>query len=386
VKKPKHLVVAAPPPGRTALVVEDDDLVGEAVSVQLAASGYDVTLCTEAACAAVFLERERYDVVLTDLHLRRGFAFDGLGIAARARAVDPSTAVVLMTGFATAEAIEAGESLGASVLAKPFDTAQLDEVVPAGDAGRIGSRVRMPPLEEVLSRHILPPQFQPIVRLGGGEVAPFGAEALMRIDRDLPLNGPESIFRYAIHRNAVPQLDLEALRRIFVHAESLDIEALFVNVHPRSLMDAAFASEMLTIVEATAIDPAAVVVEITEHDLLQNTSTAARTLAILRAAGIRFALDDLGQAHSHLQLVDFIAPSFVKLSVDIGPSNVPATRHTLLRNLAAMAHELGCEVIAERIETAEDETIVRAIGIDFGQGYRFGPPADASQLRRSTGR
>ena len=349
--------------------------------MQLAASGYDVTLCTDAACGAVFLERERYDVVITDLHLGRGFAFDGLGIAARARATDPSVAVVLMTGFATAEAIQAGEDLGAAVLAKPFDAAQFDEVIPHGDADHVGTRVRMPSLDEVLSRHILPPHFQPIVRLGGDEAKPFGAEALLRVDRDLPLHDPESIFRYAIHRKAVPQLDIESLRRIFVHAESLDIATLFVNVHPRSLADAAFARQLLAIVEATRIDPAAVVVEITEHDSLQATPSVARTLTLLRAAGIRFALDDLGHAHSHLQLVDFIAPSFVKLSLDIGSSNLAATRHTLLRNLAAMAHELGCEVIAERVETAEEETIVRAMGIDFAQGYRYGAPADASQLR-----
>ena len=352
--------------------------------MQLAANGYDVTLCTDAAGAAVFLERERYDVVITDLHLRRGFVFDGLGIAARARAADPSMTVVLMTGFATEEAIGAGEALGAAVLAKPFDAAQLDEVVPHGDAGRTGKCARMPSLDEVLSRHILPPHFQPIHRLRGGEAALFGAEALLRVDRDLPLHDPEAIFRYAIHRNAVPQLDVESLRRIFVHAEALDLGTLFVNVHPRSLADAAFAPQMLSIVEATSINPAAVVVEITEHDSLESTPTVARTLALLRAAGISFALDDVGHAHSHLQLIDFIAPSFLKLSLDIGPSNLTATRHTLLRNLTAMAHELGCEVVAERVETAEDETIVRALGIDFAQGYRFGMPAEAAELRRST--
>jgi EAL domain-containing protein (putative c-di-GMP-specific phosphodiesterase class I) len=67
----------------------------------------------------------------------------------------------------------------------------------------------------------------------------------------------------------------------------------------------------------------------------------------------------------------------MKISFDIGQSNRAVTRRTLIRNLTLMAHELQCEVIAERIETEDDEAVAREMGIELGQGYRFGRPAEA---------
>jgi EAL domain-containing protein (putative c-di-GMP-specific phosphodiesterase class I) len=358
------------------LVVEDDDLVAEAIGVALAASGHDVTLCSDAVCAAVLLEENHFDSVVADMHLRGSFTFDGLHVAARCRAVNPDASVVMVTGFASDDAVQAARAHGAQVLAKPFDMETLEQHVATGSS-RDGRIARMPSFEETVSDHLETPHFQPIVRFTPSGVSSVAAEALTRLDARLPLHTPDALFRYAAARDAIADLDIECLRRIFDRVSVVDPGTLFVNIHPRSLLESTFADRMLGLVRSAGLDPARIVVEITEHDSLPHTASVARALATLRGVGMRFALDDIGIAHSHLELIDCIRPAFMKISFDIGARNRLATRKTLIRNLTVMAHELGCDVVAERIETAEEESMARELEIDFAQGYRFGRPASA---------
>jgi EAL domain-containing protein (putative c-di-GMP-specific phosphodiesterase class I)/ActR/RegA family two-component response regulator len=362
------------------LLVEDDDFVADALGIALASKGRHVTVCSDAVCATVLLEQEHFDSVISDLHLRGSFSFDGLAVASRSKAVNPDTNVVMVTGYASDEAVQAARSYGAHVLAKPFEIGALEAHVPATGNTQIGRVLRMPSLEETISGHLAAPQFQPIVRFEPRGVSLFATEALTRIDDRLPLRTPEALFRYAAGRDAVSNLDIECLRRILDRARFVDASTLFINVHPRSLVDSSFAPRLLALVRQAEVNPGSLVVEITEQEALPQCASVARTLATLRAQGIRFALDDIGIAHSHLELIDCIRPSFMKISFDIGQSNRAATRRTLIRNLTVMAHELGCEVVAERIETEEEESVAREMGIELAQGYRFGRPAEASRV------
>lgn len=365
-------------PRPRVLIVEDDELVAEAMAIALASQGRDVTLCSDAVGAAVLLDERHFDLVVADMHLRGSFTFDGLNVAARSKAVNPDAEVVMVTGFASHDAIRAARSHGAHVLAKPFDISTLEQHIRSSGSTRIGEIERMPLLDEIVREHIAPPQFQPIVRLTPMGADVFGAEALTRIDRRLALSVPDALFRYAAARDAAVDLDIACLERIFDAARTLDVAPLFVNVHPRSLVDSTFADRVLGLLRGAELDPRRIVIEITEHESLPECASVGRTISKLRGAGLRFALDDIGVAHSHLELIDCIRPSFMKISFDIGASNRMETRTTLMRNLTTMAHELGCEVIAERIESADDERIAREIGVDFVQGYRFGRPAEAN--------
>jgi EAL domain-containing protein (putative c-di-GMP-specific phosphodiesterase class I)/ActR/RegA family two-component response regulator len=373
------------PPARLALssspfrvlIVDDDEFVANALGTALAARGRDVMLCSDSVSAAMLLESDHFDSVVADMHLRGSFTFDGLSVAARSKAVNPSADVVMVTGYPSDDATEAARSHGALVLAKPFEVAVLEQHMRPTSTGHVGHLERMPSLEETVSRHLAPPRFQPIVRFTPSGVIAFAAEALTRVDDRLPLGTPENLFRYAAGRDMVCDLDVECLGRIFESARLREPSTLFVNVHPRSLLDSTFADRVIALVRNAGLDPASIVVEITEQEALPQCASVSRTLAAFHRAGIRFALDDIGIAHSHLELIDSIRPSFMKISFDIGQSNRAVTRRTLIRNLTLMAHELQCEVIAERIETEDDEAVAREMGIELGQGYRFGRPAEA---------
>ncbi len=355
------------------LLVENDDLVAESLSAALANNGRDVTLCADPAGAAVLLDETSFDSVIADMHLEGPFTFDGLDIAALTKVIQPSASVVMITGFASYEAVEAARAYGARILAKPSEIDSLEEHLPETPP-RLGRVVRLPSLEETIRYHLVEPHFQPIMRLGAAGAALYGLEALTRIDDALPLRTPEMLFRYAVERHAISAADTECLRRIFASIPAVERTNYFINVHPHSLTDAQLARNVLRLTRDAGVDLSRVIIEITEHDALPASASVRRSVAELHAAGVRFALDDIGMAHSHLAMIDCIRPSFFKISFDLGPLNSHSTRSALIGNLSRMGRDLGCEVIAERIETADDESMARELEIELVQGHRVGRP------------
>src|SRR5438270_733941 len=96
---PLQLVQQSLPP--RILVVDDDEGAAAGIAEALAATGRDVTTCSDAICASVLLDHQHFDAVISDLHLRGSFTFDGLSVAARAKAVNPAVRLVMMTGYAS---------------------------------------------------------------------------------------------------------------------------------------------------------------------------------------------------------------------------------------------------------------------------------------------
>ena len=111
------------------LVVEDENLIRWAVAEMLTEAGHTVLQATDAASALHALEQtsDPFDVVLLDCHLPDS---DDLSLLERIRQEAPSSAVVMMTAFGTAEMTAQAKSLGAyEVVAKPFDVAAIAELL-----------------------------------------------------------------------------------------------------------------------------------------------------------------------------------------------------------------------------------------------------------------
>ena len=111
------------------LVVEDENLIRWAVAEMLTEAGHTVLQATDAASALHALEQtsDPFDVVLLDCHLPDS---DDLSLLERIRQEAPSSAVVMMTAFGTAEMTAQAKSLGAyEVVAKPFDVATIADLL-----------------------------------------------------------------------------------------------------------------------------------------------------------------------------------------------------------------------------------------------------------------
>src|ERR687894_55855 len=124
-----------------------------------------------------------------------------------------------------------------------------------------------------------------------------------------------------------------------------------------------------------------VVLELTEHDEVEDYDVLLATLAPFRAAGLRLAIDDVGAGFSSLRHIVVTSPDVIKLDRSIAAG--VADDHvlaTLVGSLVTFAHGSGARVVAEGVETADDAAALRTLGVDYGQGWHFGRPGPPEAL------
>jgi EAL domain-containing protein (putative c-di-GMP-specific phosphodiesterase class I) len=220
--------------------------------------------------------------------------------------------------------------------------------------------------------------FQPIWDLPNDRL--LAVEALAR-PRGFP--GPAAAFDAAYQLGRVHELDQLCVDRILARAPELaDGVLLFVNLSPKTLeLDAEGSHWFVEAVADAGVDPARVVIEVTER-MGSRTNAVTKSISHLREHGFRIALDDVGSGNSGLEMLRRLQPDYVKLdrTVVVGALEDPHARGILMA-VSAFAHETGAFVIAEGIEDDEVLDFVNGLrardispSIDGGQGFGLGRP------------
>ena len=244
-------------------------------------------------------------------------------------------------------------------------------------------------LHNAFAGHHLDVAYQPIVRVG--DLALTGVEALLRWTH--PDRGPIrtlDMVGIAEDNGLIIPLGAWVLERACTdHGRWLRESPratldLAVNVSSRQLLAPGYASTVAAVLASTGIDPAAVVLEMTEGIFIGDVARALTVLGDLRALGVRLALDDFGTGYSSLSYlrdlpVDIlkIDQSFVRAlgDTDAGRSMVAA--------MTQLAHVMGLVVVAEGVETDEQLNAITAVGCDYAQGFLFAaamPPSEFAHL------
>jgi predicted signal transduction protein with EAL and GGDEF domain len=131
------------------------------------------------------------------------------------------------------------------------------------------------------------------------------------------------------------------------------------------------------------IAPGLLELEITETSLMEDPEQAVRLLDRLREAGVRISVDDFGTGYSSLSYLTRLPLSALKIDrsfVRDAMSNPEAA--SIVRAVIDMAQALRFTVIAEGVETAAQEMLLRSHGCDQAQGYYYGRPAPAAEHER----
>ncbi|SFP71271.1 EAL domain, c-di-GMP-specific phosphodiesterase class I (or its enzymatically inactive variant) [Geodermatophilus dictyosporus] len=212
---------------------------------------------------------------------------------------------------------------------------------------------------------------QPIVDVRTG--ARVGAEALSRFPAEWG-RAPDVVFEEAHSVGEGDRLELLALARA---AALLDRVSGYVsmNVSPQTLLTPA-CGDLLA-----RLPLHRVVLELSEHDPVEDYTALDAALAPLRAAGMRLAIDDVGAGFSSLRHIVVTAPDVLKMdrSIVSGVDADPVLAR-LARSLVDFAHGVGVVVVAEGVETPAEHAVLRSLGVDDGQGWLFGRPAPADAL------
>jgi diguanylate cyclase (GGDEF)-like protein len=245
-------------------------------------------------------------------------------------------------------------------------------------------------LRGAVERDELVVHYQPIMDLESGEVR--AAEALLRWQRPgRGLVSPLEFIPLAEQTGAIVGLGEWVLNTACAEAQGCERDGLAdvsvtVNVSARQLLDPHFEAIVASALAASGLDPSRLILEVTESSVLQNADLTIAKLDRISSTGVRIALDDFGEGYSSLgqlrQLpIDIlkIARPFVRELTD--DDHDPA----LVRGIIELARSLGLRLVAEGIESPEQEAILRAFDCPLGQGFLFARPLEVEALRTLLG-
>ena len=150
---------------------------------------------------------------------------------------------------------------------------------------------------------------------------------------------------------------------------------LAVNVSAKQCHQADFVDQVKELITRYDIDPALLKLELTESTLLEDIEGIIAKMIILRKAGVRFELDDFGTGYSSLQYLKKLPLNQLKIDKSfISDIAIEGNGRTLVCTIIAMAHSLNLNVIAEGVETEEQQQFLKDNGCDHYQGYLFSKP------------
>ncbi|MBC2723558.1 EAL domain-containing protein [Desulfosporosinus sp.] len=219
--------------------------------------------------------------------------------------------------------------------------------------------------------------FQPIIETQSGEV--FGFEALARIPGSTCFNNIADLFPFAEKIGQLYPIETLCRRQAITSYPSIaqSDERLFLNINPIVLIDPEFASgHTRKLLTEQGLSPTDVVLEITERSAIEDFSTFRDALEHYRNQGYLIALDDVGAGYSSLQSVAELHPDFLKVDRSlIQGVNADPIKWALLETFVTFSKRIGCRIIAEGVETAEEMRTVIQLGVDYIQGYFIAKPS-----------
>ncbi len=221
--------------------------------------------------------------------------------------------------------------------------------------------------------------FQPIYGLGSGRIV--AVEALTRFDDD-PTVPPDIWFGHAHRAGRGLELELATLAAAFEASRGRpDDVALSFNASPQLLTDPRLLSLLCT------VDGTNLIVEVTEHDVIDDYQQVSRALAMLRRLGLKVAIDDAGAGFASLRHIVRLEPDLIKLDSSLTQNlSGDPVRRALADALLQFAERTDSRIIVEGIETASDLAAWRDLGAHAAQGFLLGRPGPlplASTIRPS---
>ena len=241
-------------------------------------------------------------------------------------------------------------------------------------------------LRHAVDRGQLELYYQPKWNFQVGAVT--GAEALIRWNHPkLGLLSPIRFIPIAEDSGLVLPMGEWVLRTAIrevseLHHSGFPELRIAVNLSGRQFRQAGLADVVRQALAETSFDPACLELELTESTLMDHTEDNLAMLQALKATGARIAIDDFGTGYSSLSYLQRFPVDVLKIDrscvMDLPGA---AGSAAIVDAIVTLAHGLGLEVVAEGVETPEQQAFLHAHGCDEGQGYLFGRPTPLAEFR-----
>jgi len=249
---------------------------------------------------------------------------------------------------------------------RAFADIAADEIRRERQAGAETEAMRVR-LRRVIDEELFSIHFQPIWDFR--HEAPVGFECLARFSAE-PLRSPDKWFAEAAALGLGLELELAAIRSALAASAALP-DSVYVAINAAA--ETILSSDLETAL--AAFDGRRIVLELTEHAAVSDYDGLIAAIASYRARGVRLAIDDAGAGYSGLQHIVRLKPDIIKLDMALTRNvDTDPARRALAAALIHFARETDCQILAEGIETDEERTTLKLLGVAKGQGYYLGRP------------
>lgn len=219
--------------------------------------------------------------------------------------------------------------------------------------------------------------YQPVVDLRSGLA--HHHEALVRFEDG---GSPFQLIRMAEEFDLIEELD-HAIAEMAVKRLASDRTGaikLAVNVSGRTIVSETFVNHIANLLGKHAAAKGRLIFEITETSAIDDLPRANLHIQGLRGLGSLVCLDDFGAGASSFAYLQELSLDIVKIDGRYVRELAGNGRDgAMVRRLVELCRDLKIRTVAEMVETAEVEDVVRKAGVDFAQGWLFGKPADTPQ-------
>jgi diguanylate cyclase (GGDEF)-like protein len=227
--------------------------------------------------------------------------------------------------------------------------------------------------------------YQPKIRLDTGRYC--GMEALIRWrSPELGDVSPSEFIPIAEEIGLMPEISSWVLTQICTQLKKwkplgLENFRVAVNLSPVELRDPEVATRFLSTLQKQGVSPALLEVEITESAVIDNMSTAVKSLQTLKDAGVELAIDDFGTGYSSLSHLTSLPLHVLKIDgCFVRDLDVNANNQGIVNAILAMGQTAGLRILAEGVENkAELDWLCRA-GCDEIQGFLISRPVNAATV------
>ena len=234
-------------------------------------------------------------------------------------------------------------------------------------------------LRHALERDELELNFQPVVDAVTEEILSF--EALMRWNSvEFGRVSPAKFIPIAEDTRLIVPIGEWALRRACDEAAHWPGHVkVAVNVSAEQMLDANFASTVVSALAASGLAPERLELEVTESIFLRDGGAAQSTLNQIQSLGCKLALDDFGTGYSSLGYLRNNRFNTIKIdrSFVTGAAKDSPESLAIIRAVVAMCDALGMETTAEGVESERELERIRQLGCSKIQGFLFGRPMGA---------
>ena len=246
-------------------------------------------------------------------------------------------------------------------------------------------------LRRALERDQFSLHYQPKIDMASGQIT--GVEALLRWNHpELGSVSPAQFIPLAEETGLIVPIGRWVLKEACAQnmawqRRGLRPVTMAVNLSPRQFADAHLLHDVDEALLASGMSPVLLQLEVTESMVMRNVSRAIKVLDAIQSRGIRLAIDDFGTGYSSMSLMKQFPIDTIKIDRSfVRDLPVDSEDQAIAQAIISMGKALGMTVIAEGVETLEQEAFLRSHACDEMQGFLFSKPLPAKANGRPASR